>query len=42
VEIDDLERDGTVAEVLQDGYAEIDGGKVVVPTRIRLHRYLSD
>jgi molecular chaperone GrpE (heat shock protein) len=42
VEIDDLERDGTVAEVLQDGYAEIDGGKVVVPARIRLHRYLSD
>ncbi len=42
VEIDNPERDGTVAEVLQDGYAEIDGGKVVVPARIRLHRYLSD
>jgi molecular chaperone GrpE len=42
VEIDDPEREGTVAEVLQDGYAELDGGKVVVPARIRLHRYLSD
>jgi molecular chaperone GrpE (heat shock protein) len=42
VEIGNPERDGTVAEVLQDGYAEIDGGKVVVPARIRLHRYLSD
>jgi molecular chaperone GrpE len=41
VEIDDPGRDGTVAEVLQDGYAEIDGGKVVVEARIRLHRYLS-
>lgn len=40
VEIDDPERDGTVAEVVQDGYAEIDGGKVVVPARIRLHRYV--
>lgn len=38
VEIDDPERDGTVAEVVQDGYAEIDGGKVVIPARIRLHR----
>jgi molecular chaperone GrpE len=42
VETDNPERDGTVAEVLQDGYAEIDGGKAVVPARIRLHRYLSD
>lgn len=41
VEIDDPERDGTVAEVVQDGYAEIDGGKVVVPARIRLHRYVT-
>lgn len=41
VEIDDPERDGTVAEVLQDGYAEIDGEKVVVQTRIRLHRYMT-
>jgi molecular chaperone GrpE (heat shock protein) len=40
VEIDDPERDGTVAEVVQDGYAEIDGGKVVIPARIRLHRYV--
>ncbi len=38
VEIDESERDGTVAEVVQDGYAEIDGGKVVIPARIRLHR----
>lgn len=42
VEIDNPEQDGTVAEVLQEGYAEIDGGKVIVPARIRLHRYLSD
>jgi molecular chaperone GrpE (heat shock protein) len=41
VEIDKPEQDGTVAEVLQDGYAEIDGGRVVVPARIRLHRYLT-
>jgi molecular chaperone GrpE len=41
VEIDDPERDGTVAEVVQEGYAEIDGGKVVVPARIRLHRYVT-
>jgi molecular chaperone GrpE len=41
VEIDDPERDGTVAEVVQDGYAEIDGGRVVVPARIRLHRYVT-
>jgi molecular chaperone GrpE len=41
VEIDDPERDGTVAEVVQDGYAEIDSGKVVVPARIRLHRYVT-
>jgi molecular chaperone GrpE len=39
VDIDDPERDGTVAEVVQDGYAEIDGGKVVVAARISLHRY---
>jgi molecular chaperone GrpE len=41
VEIDDPERDGTVAEVVQDGYAEIDSGRVVVPARIRLHRYVT-
>ena len=41
MEIDNPERDGTVAEVVQDGYVEIDGGKVVVPARIKLHRYLS-
>ena len=28
VEVGDPERDGTVAEVVQDGYAEIDGGRV--------------
>lgn len=38
VEIDDPERDGTVAEVVQDGYAEIDSGKVVIPARVRLYR----
>ncbi len=41
VEIDDPERDGTVAEVVQDGYAEIDGGRVVVPARVRVHRYVT-
>lgn len=41
VEIDDPGRDGTVAEVVQDGYVEIDGGKVVIPARIRLHRYVT-
>lgn len=38
-EIDDPQRDGTVAEVIQDGYAEIDSGRVIVPARIKLHRY---
>lgn len=38
-ESEDPQRDATVAEVVQHGYAEIDGGKVVVPARIRLHRY---
>jgi molecular chaperone GrpE (heat shock protein) len=41
VEIDDPERDGTIAEVVQDGYAEIDGGKVVIPARVRVHRYVT-
>ncbi len=41
VDIDDPERDGTVAEVVQDGYAEIDGGKVVIPARISVHRYVT-
>jgi molecular chaperone GrpE len=41
VETDDPERDGTVADVLQDGYAEIDGGKIIVPARIRVHRYVT-
>ncbi len=41
VEINDPERDGTVAEVVQDGYAEIDGGKVVVAARVRVHRYVT-
>ncbi len=38
---DDPQRDATVAEVVQPGYAEIDGGKVVLPARIRLHRYIT-
>lgn len=38
VEVHGPELDGTVAEVLQDGYSEIDGGKVVVPARITLRR----
>ncbi|MBV8994154.1 MAG: nucleotide exchange factor GrpE [Pseudonocardiales bacterium] len=41
VEINDPERDGTVAEVVQDGYAEIAGGKVVVPARVKVHRYVT-
>jgi molecular chaperone GrpE len=39
-ETHDPARDATVAEVVQDGYLEIDGGKVIVPARIKLHRYL--
>ncbi len=42
VEIDDPERDGTVAEVVQDGYAEIDSEKVVIPARVRLYRYVME
>jgi molecular chaperone GrpE len=38
VAVHDVERDGTVAEILQDGYAEIDGGKIILPARITLHR----
>jgi len=38
VEVDDPQLDGTIAAVMQDGYAEIDGGKVVAPARITLHR----
>jgi len=38
VEVDDPRLDGTIAAVVQDGYAEIDGGKVVAPARITLHR----
>ena len=34
-------RDGTVAEVVQDGYAEIAGGQVVVPARVKVHRYVT-
>jgi molecular chaperone GrpE len=41
VEINRPERDGTVADVLQDGYAEIHDGKVVVPARVRVHRYVT-
>jgi molecular chaperone GrpE len=40
VDIDDPGQDGTVAEVVQDGYAEIDSGKVVVAARVSLHRYV--
>ena len=38
VDTDDPQRDGTVAEIVQDGYAEVDGGRVVVPTRVAVHR----
>lgn len=41
VETDDPEVNGTVAEVVQDGYAEIDGGKVVLPARVGVHRYVT-
>jgi molecular chaperone GrpE (heat shock protein) len=42
VETDDPERDGTVAEIVQDGYAEVDGGRVVVPTRVAVHRAVAE
>jgi molecular chaperone GrpE len=32
------ERDGTVAEIVQDGYVELDGGRLVAPARIVLAR----
>lgn len=38
VDVEEPALDGTVAAVVQDGYAEIDGGKVVAPARITLHR----
>jgi molecular chaperone GrpE len=38
VEVDDPQRHGTVAEVVQDGYAEVDGGRVVLATRVAVHR----
>ncbi len=41
VEIDHPEQDGTVADVVQDGYAEIHDGRVVVPARVRIHRYVT-
>jgi molecular chaperone GrpE len=41
VEINHPERDGTVADVVQDGYAEIHDGKVIVPARVRVHRYVT-
>lgn len=41
VEIDDPEWDATVAGVVQDGYAETAGGKVVVPARVRVYRYVT-
>jgi molecular chaperone GrpE (heat shock protein) len=30
--------DGRVAEILQDGYAEVDGGRIVAPARVAVHR----
>jgi molecular chaperone GrpE len=41
VEINHPERDGTVVDVVHDGYAEIHDGKVVVPARVRVHRYVT-
>lgn len=38
VETADPLLDGTVAAVVQDGYVELDGGKVVLPARITVHR----
>jgi molecular chaperone GrpE len=38
VEVTDAALDGTVACVLQDGYSEIDGGKIVLPARITINR----
>jgi molecular chaperone GrpE (heat shock protein) len=41
VEDADPARDGTVAEVVQDGYTETDGGRVVLPARVAVHRVLT-
>ncbi|MFN2478486.1 MAG: nucleotide exchange factor GrpE [Pseudonocardiaceae bacterium] len=41
VEINHPERDGTVADVVQDGYAAIHDGRTVVPARVRVHRYMT-
>ncbi len=38
VPTDEGERDGTVAEVLADGYAEIDTGRVIAPARVTVYR----
>lgn len=38
VETDDAQRDGTVAEIVQDGYVETGGGRVVIPARVAVHR----
>jgi len=38
VDVADIELDGTVTEVVRDGYVEVDGGKVVSPARIKLGR----
>jgi len=38
VEVTDPALDGTVAEVVQDGYVEVDGEKVVVPARVAVYR----
>jgi molecular chaperone GrpE (heat shock protein) len=38
VPVDEPTLDGTVAAVVQDGYFEIDGGKVVLPARVALRR----
>ena len=35
----DPERDATVGELLQDGYFDVDTGKVIAPARITVHRY---
>jgi molecular chaperone GrpE len=39
VPIDDPELTGTVAEVLLDGYVDVESGRVVAPAEVRVHRW---
>ena len=39
VPVDDPELTGTVAEVLLDGYVDVESGRVVAPAEVRVHRW---